>query len=237
MRLSPTPTAAAGETPVDLTGRGVADTVFIACAALGKELRELIRKHGWNVELRVINSRLHMVPSRIGPAVDALLTETAGRYDNQIVVYGHCGADDLDEILARHGAVRTLGPHCYEMFGGEGLVDALTEQPGTFMLTDFLVKSWNKLVVKGLKLDQHPELAGLFFANYTQVLYLVQEHEDDLVAEARRIADSIGLPLRVETTGYGDLERRLVAIMEGRSQPVTGITDRPCVPGPVLDTG
>lgn len=237
MRPSPTRTAAAGEIPVDLAGRGAVDTVFIACAALGKELRELIRKHSWNADLRVINSRLHMAPSRIGPAVDAKLAETAGRYERQIVVYGHCGAHDLDEILQRHGAVRTLGPHCYEMFGGQAFAKAITEQPGTFVLTDFLVKSWNKLVVKGLKLDEHPELVELFFANYTQMLYLEQEHENHLVSEAQRIADSIGLPLRVEATGYGDLERRLVAIMEGRSQPVTGITDRSYAPGPVLGTG
>jgi hypothetical protein len=204
--------------------RGSADVVFIACAALGKEVRAIIAKHGWNVDLRVINAKFHMNPRLIGPAVDAKLSETTGAYERQVVVYGHCGAKDLDDVIAKHGAVRTLGPHCYEMFGGESFADALKDQPGTFILTDFLIKAWETLAVKGLKLDKHPKLKDIFFANYTRLIYFVQERDEALIAEAERIADWIGLPLEVTHTGYGDLESRLVAIMNDTAQPTSSLT-------------
>ncbi len=67
--------------------------------------------------------------------------------------------------------MRTVGPHGYEMYGGE-------EKPG-------------------------------------------------LIAEAGRIAGSLGLDLVVRHDGYGDLERRLVAIMDGREQPGAGAEPTP----------
>jgi len=201
-----------------------ADTVLIACAALGREVRAIIRKHGWNVDLRVINAKLHLRPKTIGPAVEEKLVETAGRYERQVVIYGHCGAMDLDGILEEHGAIRTLGPHCYEMFGGDEFVKAVREEAGTFILTDFLVQAWDTLAVKGLKMDVHPKLKPLFFANYTRVMYFSQEEDEKLIAKAHRIADWIGRPLTVKHVGYGDLERRLVAIMNGEDQPTTELT-------------
>ena len=111
---------------------------MVACAALGKELREIIDHHGWDVDLRVINARLHNRPQLITGAVAEKLAETREGYDRQVVVYGHCGASDLDSLLKETGTVRPLGPHCYEMFGGEEFVRLMEEEPGTFFLTDFL---------------------------------------------------------------------------------------------------
>ena len=202
-----------------------AKTLFIACAALGREVKDIIRKHGWDAEFEAIDARLHMEPGKIGPAVEQRLKKTQGKYDRTVVVYGHCGAFDLDDILKKYGAVRPLGPHCYEMFGGEEFARAMEEEPGTFILTDYLVHAWDKFVVKGLKMDKHPELQQLLFGNYRRMVYFSQEEGDEaLQAGAWEIAASLGLELEVRHTGYGDLERRLVAIMEGTEQPVTGMT-------------
>jgi hypothetical protein len=208
------------------------DTVLIPCAPLGKEVRAIIRRNGWDVDLRVINARLHLRPPKIAGAVEEKLIETKDDYERQIVLYGHCGAMDLDETLARHGAKRTLGPHCYEMYGGEEFAKAVREVPGTFILTDFLVKAWETLAVKGLKLDKHPKLIPLLFANYKRMMYFSQVEDEKLVAEAHRIAESIGLPLEVKHTGYGDLERRLVALMNGEEQPVSSMTYDAYMPYP-----
>ena len=204
-------------------GEGEAEaprTVFLACSALGKEVRAIIRKHGWHADFRAIDARYHLNPSKIEEAVAARLEESEGRYQRRVIVYGHCGAQRLDAIIARHrGAVRTVGPHCYEMYGGENFRRAVADEPGTFILTDYLVRAWDKLVVKGLKLDKHPELVALMFGHYTRTIYYSQEEDEGLIAEARRIARSLGLELVVRHVGYGDLERRLVAIMEDREQP------------------
>lgn len=200
-------------------------TLFIACAALGREVKDIIRKHGWDAEFEAIDARLHMEPAKIGPAVEARLKQAHGKYQRIVVVYGHCGAFDLDDILEKYGAVRPAGPHCYEMFGGGEFVKAMEEEIGTFILTDYLVHAWEKFVVKGLKLDRHPELTELMFGNYRRMVYFSQEEDNaELFARAEEIADSLGLELKVRHTGYGDLERRLAAIMEDREQPVTGMT-------------
>lgn len=199
-------------------------TVFIACAALGKEVRDIVRQNGWDVDVRVINAKLHLYPSEIGPAVEEKLDEAGDDYGRKVVVYGHCGAMDLDGILADRGAVRPVGPHCYEMFGGETFAEAMKEEPGTFFLTDFLVKAWDSLAVKGLKMDEHPKLKKLLFANYKRVIHFSQVEDPDLVQRARDIAKDIGLPFEHRHTGYGHLEERLKAIMAGEDQPTSGMT-------------
>ena len=171
-------------------------TLFIACAALGREVKDIIRKHGWDAEFEAIDARLHMEPAKIGPAVEARLKQTHGKYQRIVVVYGHCGAFDLDGILEKYGAVRPAGPHCYEMFGGGEFVRAMEEEIGTFILTDYLVHAWEKFVVKGLKLDRHPELQQLMFGNYRRMVYFSQEEGDaELFARAGEIAASLGLEL------------------------------------------
>ena len=214
-----------GENPVANTaGENRDQTVMVACAALGKELREIIDHHGWDVELRVINARLHNRPQLITGAVREKLAETRQDARRQVVVYGHCGAADLDPMLKEAGVERTLGPHCYEMFGGEEFVRLMEEEPGTFFLTDFLVKSWRNLVAEDLKLERHPELKEMLFGNYRRVVYLIQNEDPRLTQRAEKIADWLGLPLQTRVVGYGHLEKRLVALMERTPQPVTSVT-------------
>lgn len=203
---------------------GEKKTIFIACAALGREVKQIIKKHGWNADFQAIDARLHLRPERIGPAVRERLEKVDDSYERRVVVYGHCGAMDLDAILKEHGAVRPLGPHCYEMYGGEDFARALKEEPGTFILTDYLIHAWDMFVVRGLKIDKHPKLKKLLFHRYKRVIYYSQVEDEALVARAREICEWLELPLTVRHTAYGDLERRLVAIMEGRQQPTAGMT-------------
>ncbi|MDE3076292.1 MAG: DUF1638 domain-containing protein [Chloroflexota bacterium] len=206
-------------------------TLFIACAALGRDVKAIVSKHGWDADVQTINAKLHLYPKRIEQAVEKRLAETAGGYARRVVVYGHCGAFNLDATIARAGAVRPLGPHCYEMYGGERFAKALQEEPGTYVLTDFLVRAWGALVVQGLKIDRHPKLKPLLFHRYRKLVYFSQEQDQSLVERAGEIARWLGLPLRIEHVGYGDLERRLVAIIEGREQPTSAMTCDGCGAG------
>ena len=200
------------------------ETLFIACAALGREVKSIIKKHGWNADFEAINAMLHWQPGKIGRAVEARLKKTRGKYKRNVVVYGHCGAFDLDNILEKYGAVRPLGPHCYEMYGGEDYAKALNDVAGTYILTDFLVRAWDNFVIKALKIDKHPKLKVAYFSNYKRMVYFVQENNDELIKKAKAIADWLKLPLEIRQKDYGDLERRLVAIMEDRKQPVASLT-------------
>lgn len=204
-----------------LTRRGERpETLFIVCSALGREVRAILRKYGWSADFLPLDSRYHLYPERIEEVVDDCLCRTDGAYARRVVVYGQCGAQRLDAILAAHkGAVRPVGPHCYEMYGADEFRRAVREVPGTYILTDYLIQAWDKLIIRGLKMDKHPKLKKVMFAHYKRMLYLSQERDSELVDKARAIARSLGLELIVRHVGYGDLERRLVAIMEGRPQP------------------
>lgn len=199
-------------------------TVIIACAALGREVKNIIKKHGWQADFQAIDARLHLRPTKIGAAVEERLQQVADTHERKVVVYGHCGAMDLDGILEKHGAIRPSGPHCYEMYGGEAFAQALKQEPGTFILTDYLIRAWDKFVVRGLKIDKHPKLKNLLFHQYKRLLYFSQVEDEKLLAKAEEIAAWLEIPLTVQQVGYGDLERRLVAIMEGREQPTAGMT-------------
>lgn len=196
------------------------DTLFITCSALGKEVRNIIRKHQWDAEYLPVDSRYHLYPVKIEEAVKEKLLETDGLYERRVVVYGQCGAQKLDRIIAQHeGAIRPVGPHCYEMFGGEDFRQEVKAVPGTYILTDYLIQAWDKLIIRGLKLDQHPKLKPLMFGHYKRMIYYSQEQNEKLVVKAQAIADDLGLELIIKHVAYGDLETRLVAIMEDKPQP------------------
>jgi hypothetical protein len=187
---------------------------FVLCGALAREVIAIARRHGWDVALFGVAARDHMVPARIAPDVERRLRELIPRFGRIVVVYGDCGsAGRLDEVLERYNVPRIAGPHCYEMYGGATFERLMDEQPGTFFLTDFLVRGFEGTVWKGLGLDRFPELKDIYFANYTRLVYMVQHEDAALLDKAQTIAQTLGLPLELRRTGYGLLETRLVELM------------------------
>lgn len=182
--------------------------LVLACGALAREVLAVVRLNGWtHVEVRCLPARLHLVPARIAPEVDAALGRLRGEYDQVFVAYADCGTSGaLDAVLAAHGAERLPGLHCYGLFVGGDTWDALQEQePGTFYLTDFLTRHFDSLVWRPLELDVHPELVEDVFGNYRRLLYLAQTDDDVLTRRARDAADRLGLAFERRFTGYGDL--------------------------------
>ncbi len=189
---------------------------FVLCGALAREVIAIAKRHGWDVALFGVAASDHMTPVRIAPDVERRLRELLPRFERVVVVYGDCGTSGaLDEVLARYNVPRIEGPHCYEMYGGATFDSLMAEQPGTFFLTDFLVRGFEGTILKGLGLDRFPELRDVYFANYTRLVYLVQDEDQQLLDKAQAIAAALGLPLAVRRTGYGLLEARLVELMAG----------------------
>ncbi|TMD64248.1 MAG: DUF1638 domain-containing protein [Chloroflexi bacterium] len=188
---------------------------LLICGALGKEVKTIVDEHGWDVDIYGVPAMHHFYPKKIVDAVERRLEQLSGQYRRVVVVYGDCGtAGALDPVLERHGAVRLRGPHCYEMFAGENFDQLAEEQPATFFLTDWLVRNFERAVVRGLGLDRYPDLKPVYFGNYTNLLYLVQFPSDALAAKAREIAAYLELPLEVRFVGFGELETRLAELVE-----------------------
>jgi hypothetical protein len=211
-------TAASGEVGlgvVDLLRAEVAfdaadrpDVLILACGAIAREVLAVIRLNGWeHVDVRCLPAKLHSTPKQIAGAVDAKLTELAGRYDRVFVAYADCGtAGALDVVLNKHNV-----EHCYGFLAGNDAWDAMQEdEPATFYLTDFLARHFEALVVRGLKLDTHPELVPMMFGNYRRLVYLAQTDNAGLRERAEAAAAFLGLAFEQRRTGYGELQPSLV---------------------------
>jgi hypothetical protein len=189
------------------------DVLILACGAVAREVLAVIRLNGWtHVDVRCLPAKLHNTPKQIAGAVDAKLTELAGRYDRVFVAYADCGtAGALDIVLNQHNVERLPGAHCYGFLAGNDAWDAMQEdEPATFYLTDFLARHFDSLVVRGLKLDVHPELVQMMFGNYRRLVYLAQTDDAALRERAGAAATFLGLEFEQRRTGYGELQPSLV---------------------------
>jgi len=123
--------------------------------------------------------------------------------------------EPVPDAPAEEGVERIPGAHCYEFFAGREAFAALAdEEPGTFYLTDFLARHFDRLVIRGLGLDRHPELAAQYFGNYRRLVYLAQVGAPEQVDAAREAARRLGLAFELRQTAYGGLERSLRIAVE-----------------------
>jgi len=223
VRISPEARSAEGR-PL----RTVDRVLVIACGALAREIAALRAASDWpHLDVRCLPAELHNRPERIPGAVrDAIHANRQG-YETIFVAYGDCGTGGaLDAVLAAENIERIPGAHCYEFFaGGETFAALADEEPGTFYLTDFLLRNFDRIVIGGLGLDRHPELATQYFGNYQRLVYLAQVDAPERIDAARKAAERLGLAFEYRVTGYGDLERSLrthvVTVARAQSQPRT----------------
>jgi hypothetical protein len=185
-------------------------TQVVACGALAGHIRDIAARRGWRLTVVPVPARLHNRPGQIPAAVSA-----AGAGAGAIVAYADCGTyGKLDELLAGTGARRLPGLHCYDLLAGPGAVgDLFHVEPGTYLLTDYLVRTFDRTVVASLGLDRYPELWPDYFGHYTRVAWLAQQPTPELAAEAARIAALFGLPLTRIDTGLGRLEAALEELL------------------------
>lgn len=187
--------------------------LLIACGALARELKAVIAANGWqHVRLQCLPADLHNRPERIPEAVRDRIRAGRARFARILVAYADCGTGGLlDRVLEEEGVERLPGAHCYEFYAGTPAFTALADaEPGSFYLTDFLVRHFERLVIRELGIERHPELAAQYFGNYRRLVYLAQSADAQLLEQARRAAARLGLEFHHRFTGYGDLARAVV---------------------------
>ena len=195
------------------THRGI---LVIACGALAREIAALRRMNQWTaLDVRCLPAELHNRPERIAPAVRDEIRAHRDRYRTIFVAYGECGtAGQLDAVLEAEGVERIAGAHCYQFLAGAQVFEELCEaEPGTFYLTDFLLRHFDRLVIRGLGLDRHPELTQEYFRHYRKLVYLAQTRVPSAVERAKQIAERMGFAFEHRFTGYGELGERLSALV------------------------
>jgi hypothetical protein len=192
--------------------------LLLACGAIGRELARIRDLNGWtHIRIRCLPASLHNTPDAIPAAVEASLDALQDAFEHVFVAYADCGTGGrLDRVLDERGVGRLPGAHCYAFLAGGAAFDALAEEePGSFYLTDFLVRHFDRLVVRGLGLDRHPGLRQHYFGNYRRVVYLAQTADAALRRQARAQADRLGLDFHYRFCGDRPLESALRPVLEG----------------------
>lgn len=192
---------------------------MIACGAISAQVRLAARAAPGRVEVHSLPALLHNRPAEIAPAVEALCVRLRREGRDVAVAYADCGTyGALDEVCARLGIERLPGLHCYDLTAGSGVIaDLLREEPGTYLLTDFIVRTFGRLVAAQLGLDRHPELVGDYFAHYRRIVWLAERPTPALEARARSIAARLGLDLEVRRVGRRPLSGALGRLLSGRA--------------------
>ena len=191
--------------------------LVITCSAVAREVNEIKKLGAWaEMDLQSITADLHVTPEKIAPAVADKIDKARDKYDHIFVAYGDCGTSgELDKVLEQRGVSRLPGAHCYDFLAGQETYARLQEEePGTFYLTDFLARQFERLVIGTLGLDKHPELKSMYFGNYTRLVYLAQTDSDELTEMAQKAADRLGLRFERIFTGTGEMVPALDAAMQ-----------------------
>jgi hypothetical protein len=181
---------------------------LVACGALAREILAITDQFPvGTVELTCLPASWHNHPEKIVPGLARKVNSLRRKGRRIAVIYGDCGTGGaLDDFLKREKIDRIPGPHCYEMFMGKPDFDAeMEDQLGTFFLTDYMVRHFERIVMQGMGLRKHPQLRDMYFGNYTRVLYIAQTDDPALEAKARHAADTLGLAYDYRFAGFGEL--------------------------------
>lgn len=196
----------------NVTNAGVG---IVACGALATHIDSISQQLNLDVTIYPLPPLLHNRPEKIADEVDRLLIEITEKHSKCAVAYADCGTyGALDAVIDKHRVSRLTGNHCYDVFAGKETIEALmAEMPGTYFLTDFLVKSFTRSVILELGLDRYPELRTDYFKNYVRVLWLAQAPTPDLELAAQQAAELIGLPLEIMVVGSDGLAVQILSLV------------------------
>ena len=188
----------------------------VACGALAGHIREIAARRGWNLAVRPLPAALHNHPQNIKSHSERVLVAAQAKGARAVIAYADCGTyGALDDLAEASGAQRLPGLHCYDLYAGAAEIRRLfAEEPGTYLLTDYLIKSFDRAVIQPLGLDRYPHLWTDYFGHYTRLVWLAQRATPELEAAAARIARQFDLPLTRIDTGTTGLEAALAALLE-----------------------
>jgi hypothetical protein len=183
---------------------------------LAAHIREIAARRGWRVIVRPLPAALHNRPQRITDDAKRAIAAAQESGARAVIAYADCGTyGALDDLATRAGVSRLPGLHCYDLYAGEDQIEQLfKEESGTYLLTDYLIRSFDKAVIKPLGLDRHPELWPDYFAHYRRLVWLAQQATAELEEAANSIASQFNLPLTRIDTGTTGLEAALARAIE-----------------------
>src|ERR1700749_2059198 len=119
---------------------GASPIEIVACGALAAHIREIAARRGWQVTVRPITAALHTRPQRIPGDAKRAIAAAQEKGARAILAYADCGTyGALDDLATEASISRLPGLHCYDLYAGQEQIEQLfAEEPGTYLLTDYL---------------------------------------------------------------------------------------------------
>ena len=189
-------------------------TGIVACGAIATHISNIASRENFDLTIYPLPPLLHNHPEKIAGELDAKIQEIKSKHSKIAVAYSDCGTyGAIDEVIKKYNIQRLGGNHCYDVFAGSNRVNELTAD-GTYLFTDYLVKSFHRSVVVELGLDRHPELIDDYFKNYRKVVWLAQNPSAELKVAAQAAADLMKLPLEIEVVGESGLLDELKRLLD-----------------------
>ncbi len=192
--------------------------LVVACGALASEIRDIANLHQLkNVDVVCLPAILHNRPEQIAPALRQKL-RSYRKYDRILIGYADCGSGgEIKKICENLGGAQDVtmlpGDHCYQFYSGhEHFATMHHNDPTAFYLTDYLTKHFDRIIMAGLGINDHPELLDIYFGNYTKLIYLAQTQDVRLDHKAQAAAKKLGLRYERIEVGYGELETALLQV-------------------------
>ena len=165
-----------------------------------------------NIRMTYLPPDLHLRPQELGKHFRREIAIAKRRKGRIICLYGEC-FPGISDYCQSHGASKVPGSYCWEMFlGSERFERLLAEDAGTYFLEKGLILNFNELCVEPLELYDE-EMRECCFTNYHRVLYVRQPTDPDIVNEATRIAEFLGLSLEIQDADYSYLEKILIGLL------------------------
>ena len=194
-------------------------TLLIACGALAHELVSLKKLNQWQtLDIQCLPAEFHNTPQKIVPAIRELLEKKLKDYEHCMLAYADCGTGgEIDRLVEEFAIERLPGAHCYEFYAGQDKFEALVDaEIGTFYLTDFLVLHFERIIMRDLGLNKHPELLEVYFGQYKKLVFLDQAGNLELQALAKLAAEQLGLEYQYCFTGLQQVEVPLQDFWQNR---------------------
>lgn len=188
---------------------------MIACGALAAHVHEIADRCDLDLHVEPVNPLLHNRPEGIAPEVEKLILELQPVHDQVAIAYADCGTyGAIDQLCEKYQVSRLSGDHCYDVFAtAEKMKAEFEAEPGTYVFTDYLIKTFRRSVMVEMGLEKYPELRDDYFHSYKRVLWLSQRQTPELAVAAQDAAQLIGLPLEIMHVGDTHLEEQLMALI------------------------
>ena len=162
-----------------------------------------------HLDIQCLPAQLHNRPGAIPEAVRSKIRQNRDRYRRILVAFADCGTGGrLDAVLEEEAVERIGGPHCYAFYAGQAEFGQMVDdEVGTFFLTDYMVRHFDRLIFQGLGLDRFPHLRDDYFQHYKRVVYLAQTDDPDLREKAQEAARRLDLSYEYRLVGLNELGR------------------------------